>query len=71
MRTKRLVLAAGVGGLLGVGAVGLGVASAQDAAGEAAALTEYEENTISVVEQYGPSVVSVSVTAQVPVIHSN
>ncbi len=67
MKAKRLVLAAGVGGLLGVGAVGLGVASAQDAAGEAAALTEYEENTISVVEQYGPSVVSVSVTAQAQV----
>ena len=68
MKAKRLVWAAGVGGLLGVGVVGLGVASAQDAAGEAAALTEYEENTISVVEQYGPSVVSVSVTAQAQVI---
>ncbi len=64
MKAKRLVLAAGVGGLLSVGAVGLGVASAQDEAGEAAALTEYEENTISVVERYGPSVVSISVTAQ-------
>ena len=68
MKAKRLVWAAGIGGLLGVGVVGLGVASAQDAAGEAAALTEYEENTISVVEQYGPSVVSVSVTAQAQVI---
>lgn len=68
MKAKKFVLAAGVGGLLSVGAVGLGVASAQDAAGEAAALTEYEENTISVVEQYGPSVVSISVTAQAQVI---
>ena len=68
MKAKKFVLAAGVGGLLSVGAVGLGVASAQDAAGEATALTEYEENTISVVEQYGPSVVSISVTAQAQVI---
>lgn len=64
MRTKRRVLAAGASGLLGIGALGFGVVSAQDAAGEAAALTEYEENTISVVEQYGPSVVSINVTAQ-------
>ena len=68
MKAKKFVLAAGVGGLLSVGAVGLGVASAQDAAGEAAALTEYEENTIGVVEQYGPSVVSINVTAQAQVI---
>ncbi len=73
MKTK-LVLAAGLSGVLGVGALGvsalpgsggfLGVALAQDAASEASALTEYEENTIDVIEQYGPSVVSVDVSAQ-------
>lgn len=76
MKTK-LVLAAGLSGVLGVGALGvsalpgsngfLGVARAQNAASEASALTEYEQNTIDVIEQYGPSVVSVEVSAQASV----
>lgn len=66
MKLKQTALVAGISGLLGLGVLGLGsVTSAQNTASEAAALTEYEQNTIDVVEQYGPSVVSVNVTAQV------
>lgn len=61
---QKLVVAAGISGVLGLGVVGLGGVSAQDAAGESSALIEYEQNTIEVVEQYGPSVVSINVTAQ-------
>jgi serine protease Do len=80
MKTKQLALAAGLSCTLGVGALGtgalgalptpllsLGVASAQAATQEATALTEYEQNTINVIERYGPSVVSIEVSAQVAV----
>lgn len=67
MRTK-LGIAAGLSGILGVGALMVtqlpNSVTAQNAA-EAATLTEYEQNTIDVIEQYGPSVVSVEVSAQV------
>ena len=76
MKTRQLALAAGLSCTLGVGALGVttlgawpsaiplaGVASAQ-AAGEATALTEYEQNTIDVIERFGPSVVSIDVSAQ-------
>ncbi len=66
MRTK-LGIAAGLSSILGVGALMVtqlpNSVTAQNAT-EAATLTEYEQNTIDVIEQYGPSVVSVSVTAQ-------
>ncbi len=64
---KQMVLAAGLSSILGVGALGVTqlptFAAAQSA--EASALTEYEQNTIDVIAQYGPSVVSVEVTARV------
>jgi serine protease Do len=68
MKTK-LALAAGLSSVLGVGALGVtqlpSLATAQNAAAETIALTEYEQNTISVIEQYGPSVVSIEISAQV------
>ncbi len=61
MKIGQMARAAGISGLL-IGALGIGgLAAAQSAA----ALTEYEQNTIDVVKQYGASVVSVNVTAQV------
>ena len=73
---KKLVLTAGLSSILGVGAFAVtqlpNLATAQNsggdtqASGDASGLTEYEQNTINVVEQYGPSVVSVSITAQAP-----
>lgn len=61
MKIGQMARAAGISGLL-VGALGIGgLAAAQSTA----ALTEYEQNTIDVVKQYGASVVSVNVTAQV------
>ena len=75
MKIKQLALVAGLSGVLGVGALGLGgLTSAQNSGGQAAAqtntqdasgLTSYEQNTIDIVNEYGPSVVSVNVTAQV------
>lgn len=71
---KKLVLAAGLSSILGVGALGVtqlpNLATAQSggttqASSNASALTEYEQNTIDVIAQYGPSVVSVEVSAQV------
>ncbi len=64
---KQMVLTAGLSSILGVGALGVTqlptFAAAQSA--EASALTEYEQNTIDVIAQYGPSVVSVEVSARV------
>ena len=70
MKIGQLARVAGISGLLGIGALSLGgITSAQTASGgvsdQAAALTEYEQNTIDVVNRYGSSVVSVNVTAQV------
>lgn len=71
---KKLGLVVGLSSVLGVSMIGVGalgvtqlpnLATAQNAT-EASALIEYEQNTIDVVEQYGPSVVSVSITAQAP-----
>ena len=78
MKIKQLALAASLSGVLGVGALGLsGLTSAQNSGGQAAnqttaqtgaqdtsGLLSYEQNTINVVNEYGPSVVSVNVTAQ-------
>ncbi len=70
---KKLGLVVGLSSVLGAGALGVGVlgvtqlpnlATAQNAT-EASALTEYEQNTIDVIAQYGPSVVSVEVSARV------
>ena len=73
MNVRKLAVTAGVSSVLGLGAlgfVGIGVTSAQTASGgvaatNLAALTQYEQNTIDVVKTYGPSVVSINVTAQV------
>ena len=71
---RKLVLAAGLGSILGVGALGVtqlpNLATAQNsgsdtqASGDASGLIEYEQNTINVVKEHGPSVVSVNVLAR-------
>ena len=76
MKIKQLALVASLSGVLGVGALGLsGLTNAQNSGGQATSQTstqnmsgllQYEQNTIDVVKEYGPSVVSVNVTAQVP-----
>lgn len=58
------VLALGMSSILSAGALGaLPLSSTASAQGESEARQAYELNTIDVVERYGPSVVSVSVTA--------
>ncbi len=79
MNARRLFLSLGVMALLGFGAfsvVGTGAVTAQQTGGQSGeqtsaqstspdgGLLEYEQNTVSVVEEYGPSVVSVNVTAR-------
>ena len=74
MNARRLFLSLGVTALLGFGAFGVvstNAVSAQEQTGgqtstqsDAEGLLAYEQNTISVFEEYGPSVVSVNVTAQ-------
>ncbi len=68
MKIGQATRAAGLSGLLSIGLLGGltlgGLANAQTAANQASALTEYEQNTIDVVNEYGSSVVSVNVTAQ-------
>ena len=74
MKIKQLALVASLSGVLGVGALGLsGLTNAQNSGGQTTSQTStqdtsgllsYEQNTIDVVNEYGPSVVSVNVTAQ-------
>jgi serine protease Do len=80
MKTKQVALAAGISCALGMGALGIGAlgvtalpgfADAQNSGGAAqtsgndmSGLIPYEQNTINVIEQYGPSVVSIEVSAQ-------
>lgn len=67
MKTKRVALVVGLSGALGLGAFGgivlPSAVNAQESpqAAEASALTEYELNTIEVVQNYGSSVVSINV----------
>ena len=66
MKIKQLALVIGLSGVLGVGALGLsGLTNAQTSTQDASGLLSYEQNTIDIVNEYGPSVVSVNVTAQV------
>ncbi len=66
MKIKQLALVTGLSGVLGVGALGLsGLTNAQTSTQDASGLLSYEQNTIDIVNEYGPSVVSVNVTAQV------
>lgn len=66
---RKLALTAGLSSVLGLGALGVtqlpNLATAQNAVADTSALTEYEQNTIGVIEQYGPSVVSIEISAQV------
>lgn len=80
MKRKQAALTLGLSGVLGVGALGIwntqGWASAQGNTGgepvqpqaigvvESGALLENEQNTIDVVQSYGPSVVAVNVAVQ-------